>query len=287
MKQVAIYGKGGIGKSTVSSNLSAALSEKRIKVMQVGCDPKQDSTATLAGTFPPTVLDILQAHNVSFDINLSFNHQHESLIEECVLDGFNDVKCVESGGPKPGIGCAGRGVLVALEFLTKHKVFEKYDIDVVVYDVLGDVVCGGFAAPMRSGFAEEVYLVTSGELMALYAANNIAKAIQKLAHEKRNTRVAGIINNQRNVVGEVDLVEDFADRLGVPLIAHIPRSDYVQQAEIFGKTVIEAFPESIQAQMYRDLAEKILDNQVRVIPDPLPEIQDLQELIRKHHVQVA
>ncbi len=284
MRQIALYGKGGIGKSTVASNLSAALAERGYRVMQVGCDPKQDSTTTLMGRFLPTVLDTLQAHNVSFDVNFGVDGQHAQLIKEFVSQGFCDVVCVESGGPKPGVGCAGRGVLVALEFLSKHRVFEKYDIELVIYDVLGDVVCGGFAAPMRQGYAEEVYLITSGELMALYAANNIAKTIQRLAKERKNARIGGLINNRRNVVGEVDLVEAFARHLGVPVMAHVPRSDEVQLAELEGKTVIEALPDSAQAEVYRALADKIQANTQRLVPTPFETIEDLQALLKQHQM---
>jgi nitrogenase iron protein NifH len=284
MRQIALYGKGGIGKSTVASNLSAALAEVGYKVMQVGCDPKQDSTTTLVGQFLPTVLETLQTHNVSFDVNFGLNGQHAQLIDEFVFKGFCDVVCVEAGGPKPGVGCAGRGVLVALEFLSKHDVFGKYQIETVIYDVLGDVVCGGFAAPMRQGYAAEVYLITSGELMALYAANNIAKTIQRLANERKNARIGGIIHNQRNVLGEIELVEEFAERLGVPVMVHIPRSDDVQLAELQGKTVIEARPDSPQARVYRDLAQKIQANQQRIIPTPFETIGDLQFLMQKHQV---
>ena len=282
MRQIAIYGKGGIGKSTTASNLSAALAEMNYKVMQVGCDPKQDSTTALLGEFQATVLDTLQENNVSFDVNFGSNGKHEELIKEFVSSGFADVLCIESGGPRPGVGCAGRGVLVALEFLSKNKVFEKYQIDVVIYDVLGDVVCGGFAAPMRKGYAGEVYLISSGELMALYAANNIAKAIYNLATERRNARIGGLILNARNVVGEIELIEEFAERLGIPVMAHIPRSDHVQIAEYDSKTVIEAFPQSEQAQIYRHLAKKIVANDKRVIPTPFETIGDIQELLKRH-----
>jgi len=282
MRQIAIYGKGGIGKSTTASNISAALADMKHKVMQVGCDPKQDSTTSLLGRFQVTVLDTLHKNNVSFDVNFGGDGKHEELINEFVSEGYGDVLCVESGGPRPGVGCAGRGVLVALEFLSKHKVFEKYHIDIVIYDVLGDVVCGGFAAPMRKGYAAEVYLITSGELMALYAANNIAKAIYNLAAERRNARIGGLILNQRNVVSEIELVEEFAAKLGVPVMAYIPRSHDVQKAEFESKTVIEAFPYSEQAHVYRDLAERIQANEIRVVPTPFESIGEIQDLLKRH-----
>lgn len=282
MRQIAIYDKGGIGKSTTASNLSAALAGMNYKVMQVGCDPKQDSTTALLGKFQATVLDTLQENKVSFDVNFGSDGKHEQLIKQFVAEGFNNVLCVESGGPRPGVGCAGRGVLVALEFLCKHNVFDKYKIEIVIYDVLGDVVCGGVAAPMRKGFAGEVYLITSGELMSLYAANNIAKAIYNLAAERRNARVGGLILNARNVVGEIELIEEFAEKLGVPVMAHIPRSDHVQLAEFESKTVIEAFPHSEQAQIYRNLAHAIQKNEQRIIPTPFETIGDIQELLKRH-----
>lgn len=282
MRQLAFYGKGGIGKSTIASNLSASMAERGHKVMQVGCDPKQDSTSTLTGIFLPSILETFQNANVSFDVTFSENSQHEKLLNDVIYEGFSGVVCVEAGGPKPGVGCAGRGVLVALDFLTKYKMFEKHEVEVVIYDVLGDVVCGGFAAPLRKGYAGEVYLVTSAEMMSLYAANNIAKSIQRLANERKNTRIGGIIHNQRNVVNEIQLVEEFAWSLGVPVMEHIPRSDDVQLAELQSKTVIEALPESPQAQKYRDLAEKILNNEERIIPSPLESIGDIQALMRNH-----
>lgn len=282
MRQIAIYGKGGIGKSTTASNISAALSGMKYKVMQVGCDPKQDSTTALLGKLQATVLDTLQENNVSFDVNFGSDGKHDELIKQFVSKGFDNVLCVESGGPRPGVGCAGRGVLVALEFLCKHKVFEKYKIEIVIYDVLGDVVCGGFAAPIRKGFAREVYLVSSGELMSLYAANNIAKAIYNLATERRNARVGGLILNARNVMGEVELIDEFAEKLGIPIMAHIPRSDHVQLAEFESKTVIEAYPHSEQAQIYRNLAHTIQKNEKRIIPTPFESIGDIQALLKRH-----
>jgi len=280
MRQIAVYGKGGIGKSTTSSNLSAALSELGNKVMQIGCDPKQDSTVTLARGFLPSILQTLQENNITFDSLGSIDLRPE-LISKFVVTGFNGIICTEAGGPKPGVGCAGRGVLVALEYL-QNTIFGKYNLDFIVYDVLGDVVCGGFAAPMRKGFANEVYLLTSGELMAMYAANNISVAIKRLTAENAKVRLGGIIHNRRNVVGEIELMEEFAGKLGVPVIAHIPRSDDVQMAEFEGQTVIEALPNSNQATFYRELAAKIIDNTGRYIPNPFESIKDLQELLKRH-----
>jgi nitrogenase iron protein NifH len=284
MRQIAIYGKGGIGKSTTACNLSAALADSGKRGMQVGCDPKQDSTTTLAGRFLPSLLDTLQDNKISFDAGAGQSQVSPTLIEKFIVKGFNDVLCIEAGGPKPGVGCAGRGVLVALEYIQRNNLYERYGIDFVVYDVLGDVVCGGFAAPMRKGFASEVYLLTSAELMALYAANNIATTIQRLANERMNVRVGGIIHNQRNVLGEVNMLEEFADRLGVPIMAHIPRSADVQKAELHGKTVVEALPDSHQTNVYRRLAEQIVNNTNRYVPRPYESLAELQGLLRNHQL---
>src|SRR5512139_2596512 len=197
MKQIALYGKGGIGKSTTSANLSAALSGMGLDILQIGCDPKRDSTRMLMhGTFIPTVMDLVRERG---DAAIT--------LADVEFKGYNGVRCVEAGGPEPGVGCAGRGIIATFQILEK---FGALHADVVVYDVLGDVVCGGFAMPMREGYAQEVYLVTSGELMSLYAANNICKAIKRLSSRSRSrTRLAGVICNSKNMPEEEELVREF------------------------------------------------------------------------------
>ena len=265
MKQIALYGKGGIGKSTTSANLSAALGESGLDVMQIGCDPKHDSTRMLMhGAWIPTVLDLVRDRG-----------EGEIATDEVVFTGYAGVRCVEAGGPEPGIGCAGRGIIATFQLLERLGALKG---DVIVYDVLGDVVCGGFAMPMREGYAQEVYLVTSGELMALYAANNIAKAIARLSkRSKSSCSLAGVICNAKNTEGEEELVREFAHRINSEMVAYIPRSRTVQLAEIHRQTVMEYAPESEQAVVYRELAAQVAANTRSSIPTPL-EMDELEDL---------
>lgn len=264
MRQIAIYGKGGIGKSTTTQNLTAALAVSGKKIMQIGCDPKADSTRMLmGGKRQHSVLDTLREEG---EVNL----------EDVLEPGFGGIMCVESGGPEPGVGCAGRGIITSIGLLENLGAYTD-DLDYVFYDVLGDVVCGGFAMPIREGKAKEIYIVASGEMMAMFAANNICKGIQKFA-EAGGTRLGGIICNSRNVLREKELLEKFAERLGTQLIQFIPRDTVVQQAEIRKQTVIQYAPESDQAQAYISLANNIENNQNFVIPTPM-DFDELEELM--------
>jgi len=256
MRQVAIYGKGGIGKSTTTQNLTAGLAEIGKNVMVVGCDPKADSTRLLLGGLAQkTVLDTLREEGE--DVELDY----------IMKTGFGGIKCVESGGPEPGVGCAGRGIITSINMLERLGAYTD-DLDYVFYDVLGDVVCGGFAMPIREGKAKEIYIVASGEMMALYAANNISKGIKKYA-KKGGVRLGGIICNSRNVDNEKKLLETFAKELGTQLIYFVPRDNVVQKAEIHKQTVIQFDSDENQAAEYRALAKAIEENKLFVIPKPM------------------
>lgn len=265
LRQIAIYGKGGIGKSTTTQNLTAGLSELGKNIMVVGCDPKADSTRLLLGGLAQkTVLDTLRDEGEDIELN------------SIMKTGFNGIKCVESGGPEPGVGCAGRGIITSISMLENLGAYTE-DLDYVFYDVLGDVVCGGFAMPIREGKAKEIYIVASGEMMALYAANNICKGIKKYAL-KGGVRLGGIICNSRNVDREIELLKAFSEELGTQLIHFVPRNNVVQRAEIRRKTVIEYDAENIQADEYRELAKKIEANEKFVIPKPMTQ-ERLEEIL--------
>jgi len=267
MRQIAIYGKGGIGKSTTTQNLVAGLAEAGRKVMIVGCDPKADSTRLmLHAKAQTTVMDLARERGSVEDLEL----------EEVMMTGFRGVRCVESGGPEPGVGCAGRGVITAINFLEENGAYTD-DLDFVFYDVLGDVVCGGFAMPMREKKAQEIYIVTSGEMMAMYAANNICKGIVKYAISG-GIRLGGLICNSRKVDREYDLISNLAERLGTQLIHFVPRDNVVQRAELKRMTVIEYESGATQADEYRELARKISENKNHVIPTPLT-MDELEELL--------
>jgi nitrogenase iron protein NifH len=277
MRQIAIYGKGGIGKSTIAANLSMALREQGLKVMQVGCDPKRDSTRCLTGgRLIPTVLETYREH-----LRMG-RDEYAIALEDVVFEGHQGIYCVESGGPEPGIGCAGRGVLTALNILRDLKAFDTYGVDVVVYDVLGDVVCGGFAQPIREGYAREIYLVCSGAFMSLYAANNIAKGIRRLSR-RGETGLAGVIcNSSGDEQFEKGVLSEFAETLGSKLVHFVPRSPVIQACEVESRTVLEHSPQSEEADAFRELAQRVMDNDRPVIPTPMEELSELEALYRRH-----
>ena len=267
LRQIAFYGKGGIGKSTTSQNTLAALVELGQKILIVGCDPKADSTRLILNSkAQDTVLHLAAQEGSVEDLEL----------EDVLKVGYKDIKCVESGGPEPGVGCAGRGVITAINFLEENGAYD--DVDYVSYDVLGDVVCGGFAMPIRENKAQEIYIVMSGEMMALYAANNIAKGILKYAHSG-GVRLGGLICNERQTDKELELAEALAAKLGCKLIHFVPRDNIVQHAELRRQTVIEYAPDSAQAGEYRELARKIHENSGKgVIPTPIT-MEELEDML--------
>ncbi|MUG97690.1 nitrogenase iron protein [Scytonema sp. UIC 10036] len=266
IRQIAFYGKGGIGKSTTSQNTIAGLAEIGQRIMIVGCDPKADSTRLMLHSKAQTTILHLAAERGGVE---------DLELDEVLLTGYLGVKCVESGGPEPGVGCAGRGIITAINFLEENGAY--HDLDFVSYDVLGDVVCGGFAMPIREGKAQEIYIVCSGEMMAMYAANNIARGILKYAHSG-GVRLGGLICNSRKVDREIELIEALAEKLNTQMIHFVPRDNVVQHAELRRMTVIEYAPNHPQADEYRALAKKIQENTKLTIPTPIS-MDELEELL--------
>ena len=275
MKEIAVYGKGGIGKSTLASNISAALALKGSKVLQIGCDPKHDSTRLLMhGERITTVLDYIR-DTAALD----------QKCEDILFHGFSGIGCIEAGGPKPGVGCAGRGIITAFELLDRFHIKENYDT--IVYDVLGDVVCGGFAVPIRREYANEIFIVTSGEYMSIYAANNILRGISN--YDTDTPRIAGLIFNSRNVKGESDRVKKFADAVGLPVFAEIPRSEVFAECERQNITAVEAMHQnpdgttvsrelSEMASTFTDIADRIRKGPKHFMAHPLSD-EELESLI--------
>ena len=245
MIKVAIYGKGGIGKSTVTSGISAALGSKGVNVMQLGCDPKTDSTINLlGGTAPPPILQYLQENG------------NPETLDAIIRRGYGDVACLEVGGPTPGVGCFGRGMLTAFDLLDEMGAYEVYKPDVVLYDILADIVCGGIAIPMREGFADKVCIVTSGEKMALLAAKNIILALRNFA-DRNYAELGGLILNCRDMADEVERVEEFAHEMETEVIGVIPRDTAIHAYEEEGKTIVEGDSGLPTSAKFFELAETI------------------------------
>ena len=259
MKKICIYGKGGVGKSTTVANLAAAFGQMGLKVAVIGCDPKADSTRNIMGYRIPSILDML--HN---------RDEHA----EFAAYGYQNILCIESGGPQPGTGCAGRGIVVALETIDSHHLLKE--IDVAIYDVLGDVVCGGFSAPLRENVADHVYLVTTSDYMSVYAANNICKGIEKYA-KSGSIGLSGLIYNGRSSLNNSLVIDAFAEKIGSRVIGVIPMSPYISKAEIERKTVIEKYPDEEISLQIKKLAKAIYENRSKVAPVPLSD-EELEAL---------
>ncbi|MCC7553803.1 MAG: Ni-sirohydrochlorin a,c-diamide reductive cyclase ATP-dependent reductase subunit [Methanobacteriaceae archaeon] len=260
-KKIAIYGKGGIGKSTTVSNIAAIYAKQGLKTLVIGCDPKADTTRTLCGKRIPTVVNTLKE-----------NKKPEK--EDLIFKGYNGIQCVESGGPEPGIGCAGRGVIVAMKRLENLDVFSE-NFDVIIYDVLGDVVCGGFSVPLREKYADETFIVTSGEYMSLYAANNISRGILKL-----KSKLSGIILNSKGTSNEDEIVQEFSSLINTKIIGKINRSELIQISELDAKTVVEKYADSDETKEYEKLAQDILNYNNYSTPTPLDD-EVLEEFFKK------
>lgn len=262
MKQIAFYGKGGIGKSTVSSHLSYALANRGLKVFQVGCDPKSDSTHNLLNEYAKPILDVLRDHDFEYD-----ELEPDDVVKESPhsFDNSGRVYCAEAGGPEPGVGCGGKGVIEAIETLKRLDVFRELAVDVVIYDILGDVVCGGFSQPIRDGYAEETYLVTSGELEALYQVTNVMSAVRRFA-ARSGSKLGGLIVNLRGLENEERLVQDFADKLGTNILGINPFSQLVKECGGRAETVFQNHADSEDARRYRELASAVLHNETLSVP---------------------
>jgi len=279
MRQIALYGKGGIGKSTAASHLSYTFAERGMKVLQVGCSPKNDSTYLLLPDFPPTILDVLRNNDFQYD-----DIEQEQIIAESplVFPNGGKIYCAESGGPEPGVGCGGKGVIEAIETITRLNIFKKLTIDVVIYDVLGDVVCGGFSLPIRQGFARETYVVTSGEFEALYQVTNVSKAIKRF-EVRSGSKLGGLIVNIRRVKNEQQMVQDFAQKIGTQIIGIIPYSQTIKECGGQGATVFQCAPGSDEATLYRNIGQKVFNNKDLVIPRTI-EFEDLYDWWLKYIV---
>ncbi|WP_035063892.1 nitrogenase iron protein [Nitratidesulfovibrio termitidis] len=271
-RKIAIYGKGGIGKSTTTQNTAAAMAHfHNQKIFIHGCDPKADSTRLILGGKPQeTLMDVLREQGAE-----------KVTIDKVVKSGFKNIRCVESGGPEPGVGCAGRGVITAIDLMESLGAYTE-DLDYVFFDVLGDVVCGGFAMPIRDGKAQEVYIVASGEMMAIYAANNICKGLLKYAKQS-GVRLGGVICNSRKVDREREFLEEFTAAIGTQMIHFVPRDNIVQKAEFNKKTVTEYDDAENQALEYSILGQKIIENTNFVIPKPLT-MDELEAMVIKYGI---
>ena len=287
IRQIAFYGKGGIGKSTIASNLAAVYAERGLNTMMIGCDPKSDCTRNLRGDIDiPTVLDVLREKGVAKLGLTELVGGKQVEMDEIVYKGYKGVLCVEAGGPEPAVGCAGRGVIVVVDLLKRLGLYDGFDLDMIIYDVLGDVVCGGFGLPLRRGLADDVFIVTSADYLSIYAANNICKGINRHA-SREGSPLGGIVYNVRGAIDDFALVEEFAQSVGSKVIGAIPSDTTIMECEIYAKTAIEYKPDSEIADMFRNLATAIYENKETVSPTPLSkeELAKLAQRIRQKTIE--
>ena len=269
IRQIAFYGKGGIGKSTIASNVAAVYAERGLNTMVIGCDPKADCTRNLRGDIDiPTVLDVLREKGVAKLGLTELVGGKQVEMDEIVYKGYKGIMCVEAGGPEPAVGCAGRGVIVVVDLLKRLGLYDGFDLDVIIYDVLGDIVCGGFGLPLRRGLADDVFIVTSADYLAIYAANNISKGIYRHA-SREGSPLGGIVYNVRGAIDDLALVEEFAQSVGSKVIGAIPNDPTIMECEIYAKTTVELNPNSEIADTFRGLATAIYENKETVSPTPL------------------
>ncbi|MBU5591600.1 AAA family ATPase [Clostridium sp. MSJ-4] len=268
--KIALYGKGGIGKSTIATNLSAAFSKIGLKVLHIGCDPKGDSTRNLVGHKIPTVMEVIRKKGTNIE-------------EKDILHyGFNEIACIEAGGPKAGMGCAGMGITMMTEELQTLGVFNK-PWDIVIYDVLGDVVCGGFAVPMREKYVDKVYIVSSSEFMSIYAANNILKSVSTFSDKEKNI-FGGLIHNRRTDNSKDEIIKSFAKNTNINVLKDIPFTNEIGISELMGKTVFEALPDSQLCETFISLAYLIKSSNETNVPSPLEDFE--LEAFRKEALQM-
>nr|BBK20509.1 protochlorophyllide reductase iron protein subunit [Cryptomonas sp. CCAC 1634B] len=252
----AVYGKGGIGKSTISCNVSTALAKRGKKVLQIGCDPKHDSTYTLTGVFIPTVIDVLQLKNY---------HYEDIWNEDVIYGGYAGVDCVEAGGPPAGTGCGGYVVGETVKLLKELNAFDKYDV--VVFDVLGDVVCGGFATPLN--YADYCLIVADNSFDSLFAANRISTSVRYKA-KTRSLSIAGLIGNRTNTQ---DLIAIYADAVAMPILEILPCVDEIRLSRVTGRTLFEMSEVdsslSYICDYYLHIADQLMAIPEGVVPNEL------------------
>jgi nitrogenase iron protein NifH len=262
MKQIAIYGKGSIGKSTIASHLAYAIANQGLRVFQMGCDPMADSTHNLMPGLAKPILEVLAKYDYELeDIELD-DIVHKSPLP---FENGGSVYCAEAGGPEPGIGCGGKGVIEAINTLTHLDVFDELKPDIVIYDILGDVVCGGFSQPLRDGFAKETYLVTSGELEALYQVTNVMGALERFS-QRSGAKMGGLIVNLKGMDREEEIVNDFAEKVGTQVLGINPFSQLVKECSGRAQTVFENHADSAEANRYRRLGEAVMQNDTLTVP---------------------